>query len=113
MASATQTVITTSTDAALPPVLIAGKQIFATHYSSASLNLTALVPRPSASGAPYYFVVVNRSSIDSLGGFFGAITRRFVESRIRRDTPGVILSVKRRIEASPPRGYRSFLTAVC
>lgn len=104
VASATETIITTSADPNLPPVVIAGKQIYATHYSSASLNVTALVPRHGAGGAPYYFVVVNRSSIDALGGFFGAITRKIVESRIRRDTPDIVLSAKQRIESGPPKG---------
>lgn len=106
VASATQTIIQTSAsaDPATPVVLIAGKQIYATHYSSGSLNLVALVRRPAGSGTPYYLVVVNRSSIDAIGGFFGGIARKVIESRMKRDAPGVIATFRQRIESGPPRG---------
>ncbi len=110
VASATQTIIQTpaSADPAVPAVLIAGKQIYATHYSSGSLNLVALVRRPASTstltGAPYYIVVVNRSSIDAIGGLFGGIARKVIEGRMKRDAPGVIATFRQRIEAGPPRG---------
>ena len=104
VASATETVITTSNDPAQPAVLVAGKQIYATHYSSASLNLIALVRRPASSGPPCYLIVVNRSSIDSIGGLFGGITRRIIEGRMKRDAPGLLATFRQRIEAGPPRG---------
>jgi hypothetical protein len=101
---ATQTIIKTSADAASPAVAIAGKQIFATHYSSGSLNSTYLVRRPAASGPQHYLVLVSRSSIDAAGGFFGGIARKIIESRMRRDAPGLMLTFRQRIEAGPPRG---------
>lgn len=105
VASATQTIIerSASTDPSVPTVLIAGKQIYATHYSSGSLNLVALVRRPAASGPPYYLVAVNRSSIDAIGGLFGGIARKVIEGRMRRDAPGIIATLRQRIEAGPPR----------
>jgi len=102
VASATQTIITTSADPAGPVVAAAGKQIYATHYSSASLNMTSLVRRPGSGGAPYYLVVVNRTTIDAVGGMFGAITRRVIEGRMKRDAPGLVATFRRRIEAGPP-----------
>jgi hypothetical protein len=106
VASATQTIIATSPTAgpSAPEVLIAGKQIYATHYSSGSLNLVALVRRPASTGAPYYLVVVNRSSIDAIGGLFGGIARKVIEGRMKRDAPGLIATFRQRIEAGPPRG---------
>jgi hypothetical protein len=105
VASATQTIIAApaSPGPAAPLVLIAGKQIYATHYSSGSLNLVALVRRAGSVDAPYYLVVVNRSSIDAVGGFFGGIARKVIESRMKRDAPGLVTSTRQRIESGPPR----------
>jgi hypothetical protein len=103
VASATQTIITTSTEPGAPAVISAGKQIYATHYSSASLNLVALVHRPAPGSTPYYLVVVNRTTIDAVGGMLGPITRRVVEGRMKRDAPGLVATFRRRIEAGPPR----------
>jgi hypothetical protein len=82
-----------------PDVLVAGKQIFATHYTAASLNITSLVRQ----GGRGYLVVYNRSTTDTIGGIFGGITRRVIEGRIRREAAELIDSTKRRIEAGPPR----------
>jgi hypothetical protein len=103
VASATQTIITTATNSDGPVVLAAGKQIYASHYSSGSLNVIALVRRPVSSPTPFYLVVVNRSSIDAVGGIFGGITRRVIESRMKRDAPALIATFRQRIEAAPPR----------
>jgi hypothetical protein len=107
VASATQSIIATSIsdDPSAPAVLIAGKQIYATHYSSGSLNLVALVRRPASvtSGTPYYLVMVNRSSIDSLGGLFGGVERRLIEGLMRREGPDLVVTFRDRIEAGPPR----------
>jgi hypothetical protein len=101
--SATQTIIRTSDDPALPAVMIAGKQIFATHYSVASLNVTALVRRPGADGPPYYLAVINRTSVDAIEGLLGGFVRRSIESRVRRETPAMVVKLRDRIEAGPPR----------
>jgi hypothetical protein len=102
IASATHTSIVTAADPAHPAVLIAGKQIYATHYSSTSLNIVALVRRPEPGGAPYYLVVVNRSTIDAAGGLFGGVTRHVIETRTRRDAPALFTKLRRKIEAGPP-----------
>jgi hypothetical protein len=103
IASATQTIITTSTAPGAPAVVAAGKQIYATHYASASLNMTALVHRPEPAATPYYLVVVNRTTLDAVGGVFGPITRKIVEGRMKRDAPALVATFRRRIEAGPPR----------
>lgn len=101
--SATHTIITTSEDPSLPAVMIASKQIFATHYAIASLNVTALVRRPGADDAPDYLVVVNRTSVDAIEGLLGGFVRRSIENRVRRETPAMVVRLRDRIEAGPPR----------
>jgi hypothetical protein len=101
--TATHTGIVVRDGAQGPDVLVAGKQIFASHYTAASLNITSLV-RESGRG---YLIVYNRSTTDTIGGIFGGITRRVIEGRIRREAAELIESTKRRMEAGPPRGGTS------
>ena len=63
-----------------PQVLIASKQIYASHYFNASLALTALVTVPGASQGAY-LVSENRSRADGLEGPFGKIKRGVVEKK--------------------------------
>lgn len=63
-----------------PQVLIASKQIYASHYFNASLALTAFVTVPGASQGAY-LVSENRSRADGLEGPFGKIKRGVVEKK--------------------------------
>lgn len=63
-----------------PQVLIASKQIYASHYFNASLALTAFVAVPGASQGAY-LVSENRSRADGLQGPFGKIKRGVVEKK--------------------------------
>ncbi len=63
-----------------PQVLIASKQIYASHYFNASLALTAFVTVPGASQGAY-LVSENRSRADGLQGPFGKIKRGVVEKK--------------------------------
>ena len=63
-----------------PQVLIASKQIYASHYFNASLALTAFVTVPGASHGAY-LVSENRSRADGLEGPFGKIKRGVVEKK--------------------------------
>jgi hypothetical protein len=76
-------------------VLVAGKQIFATHYMDASLSLTALVDHESRR----YLTYVNRSETDALGGMFGWLKRAVVERRIRTEAASILTGVRRRVES--------------
>lgn len=78
-------------------VLIAGKQVFATHYMDASLSLTALVDYQGRR----YLTYVNRSETDALGGVFGWLKRTVVERRIRTEAASILAGVRRRVEARP------------
>lgn len=61
----------------------ASRQLYGSHYFDASLGITILLddsgPLPTGS----YLVYVNRSRLDALGGFFGALQRAIVRSRTR------------------------------
>lgn len=97
--SATEVVITEPSDSTGPLVIVAGKQVFATHYSLASLNITMLV---ADAGGNRYLVVVNRSSIDLLGGAFGGVVRRVLEKRVKSELDDIVDRVKKRMEAGNP-----------
>ena len=63
-----------------PQVLVASKQIYASHYFNASLALMAFVTVPGASQGAY-LVSENRSRADGLQGPFGKIKRGVVERK--------------------------------
>jgi hypothetical protein len=83
-----------------PEVLIAGKQILATHYMDASLGLTALVRGAQS----HYLVYLNRSDIDMLGGFWGGLIRVIVERRLRAEAPATLSGLRDRLESGDPPG---------
>ena len=61
-----------------PQVLVASNQIYANHYFTSSLALTAFVSVP---GANPYLVYENRSRTDGLVGPFSKIKRRIIENK--------------------------------
>jgi hypothetical protein len=91
-------------DAALPDVLVAGRQIFATHYMDGALALTVLLRNPA--GSHNYLTYLNRSQVDSLGGFSGAMVRWFVERRSRTEAARVLQGLRRRLESGEPGAVR-------
>jgi hypothetical protein len=82
-----------------PLALVAGRQIFATHYMNASLSITALV---AGAGTNYLFYV-NRTDVDVVSGFFGPMARRLIEGRIRSEAVTAITDLKRRLESGDPK----------
>ena len=85
-----------------PLVTVAGTQVFATHYYQGSLGLTYLV-----GGNPRYLVYVNRTELDVLGGFFSAIKRAILESRLRRDVARLITGLRGRLEGRSADGEKN------
>lgn len=81
----------------VPALIIAGTQVFASHYLTGGLSLTAVVAGPE--GAPNYLVYLNRLRVDALGGIAGGLKRAIVERRIRRSTGELITGLRRRLEA--------------
>ena len=87
-------------DRHLPAILVASKQIFASHYVNGALGLT-MVMRDTTKGVPY-LVYVNRSELDLLTGFFSAFTRSVLEGRLKRQAPQIIQGLRMRIESGAP-----------
>lgn len=86
------------TDAAgVPPVMVLGKQVLATHYFVGSLNLLALC---GTADGPRYLIAINRSRVDLMSGPFRGFIRGTIERRIRGAAPGVMADLKRRVEAT-------------
>jgi hypothetical protein len=80
--------------------IVAGKQIFATHYSQTSLGLTMALP--GGPGMPSYLVYVNRSAIDVLTGMMGTLARPIMERRLTRNAPAIVAGLRARLESGLP-----------
>jgi hypothetical protein len=93
-------IVRPASDHRLPAVLVAGKQIFATHYLEGGLGLT-MVLRDATSGTPY-LAYVNRSQVDLLRGFFGGFVRGVLEDRVERQAPLIVRGLRVRLESGNP-----------
>jgi hypothetical protein len=85
---------------AVPDALVAGAEIFASHYLNASLGITVITR--GAVGARRYLVYLNRSEIDGVGGLFGGIVRWFVERRLKSEAADVLTGLRQRLESGGP-----------
>jgi len=95
--SLTHVAIATPGSGALPEVLVASRQFYATHYLTGSLALTAIVG--GADGQPRYLTYLNRSRLDVLGGLFGGLARRVIQGRLRTEATDVVEDLRRRLES--------------
>jgi hypothetical protein len=86
---------------AFPDVLVAGRQVFATRYITASLGVTALVP---GERGVRYLVYVNRSQVDVLNRWFGGLVRWFAERRVQAEAAEVLRGLRMRLERGEPPG---------
>jgi hypothetical protein len=77
-------------------VLIASKQIYASHYFESSLAFTMMLPRE---GGGSYLLYLNRSRSDTLRGFFSGITRMFISGHVRDGAAKSLQLAKTRLEA--------------
>jgi hypothetical protein len=93
-------IVRASADPQLTAVLVAGKQIFATHYIEGGLGLTMTV-RDATTGTAY-LAYVNRSQVDFLRGWFGGFMRGMLEDRLEREAPQVIRDLRGRLESGTP-----------
>jgi len=78
-------------------VLIASKQLYATHYFESSLAFTMMLPREGGEGS--YLLYLNRSRSDTLRGFFSGITRLFISGHVRDGAAKSLQLAKDRLEA--------------
>ena len=92
--------------AAMPSAVVAGKQIFASHYMNGALGLT-MVLRGAAEEDTHYLVYLHRSQLDLLGGVFGFLKRSVLEGRISRDTPKILRALRSRLESGDPEANTS------
>jgi len=79
----------------LPEVLVAGREIFSTHYINASLGFTALMRGDP--GGSNYLVYLNRSDVDVLRGMFGGIVRWVMQRRLKAEAANVLQGLKARL----------------
>ena len=78
-------------------MLVAGKQVFATHYLNGALALTAVVGVQN--GTPRFLVYLNRSRVDILGGMLGWIKRTLVEERLESETGRIFQALTDRLRS--------------
>lgn len=96
-----------------PQILVATKQLYATHYFDSSLSLTLLTRTTDEEGrAATYLLYANRSRLDTLGGLFGGVRRRVIETQVLEGLRAVLQQTKSRTEAGPADAPASDLRAV-
>jgi hypothetical protein len=78
-------------------VLIASKQLYASHYFESSLAFTMMLPRDDGDGS--YLIYLNRSRSDTLRGFFSGITRLFISGHVRDGAAKSLQAARERLEA--------------
>jgi hypothetical protein len=79
-------------------LLIATRQIYASHYLEASLDLMALMDDPTTTGT--MLIYWNRSIADGLKGTFGGLIRAIAQRKVRDAAQGALLTMKERVEAA-------------
>lgn len=86
--------------AGVPDAIVVSRHVYANHYMTGSLAVTAVTGRRE--GSRGYLTYLNRSRVDVLGGFFGRITRLFIERRLRAEAAEVVEGLRTRLESLPP-----------
>lgn len=82
-------------------VLIASKQIYASHYFEASLGLTGLVDQIEGTSKPIsYLMYLNRSRTDTLKGMFSGIKRSLIGGRVLEGLEKSLNLNKQKVESS-------------
>ncbi len=80
-------------------VLIASKQIYASHYFNASLGLTALADEIEGSSKPIsYLMYLNRSRTDTLKGILSGMKRSIIGGRVREGLEKSLYLNKQKLE---------------
>jgi hypothetical protein len=84
--SVTHVAMIASRDPMVAEVVVAKRQVYASHYLLASVSLTAISTSPD--DAHRYLVYLNHSRSDVFDGLFGNFIRRIIERRLRAEGPG-------------------------
>ena len=82
--------------------VVAEKQIYASHYFEAALELTVCVKDAQRPG--FYIITVKGSKQAGLTGLKGSIVRKVAVDKARSSLERVLLSMKQRLESEPSRG---------
>jgi hypothetical protein len=98
--SVTHVNILRSPDPGMPDALVAGKEVFSTHYVNASLGLTAILRGGPEGGN--YLAYLNRSEVDVLDGAFGGLVRWFLQRRLKSEAADVLRALRGRLERGDP-----------
>jgi hypothetical protein len=78
-------------------VAVVSKMLYASHYFWTAIELRVLVPDP-ARGEGFWFVSVNRSRSDGLGGFVGTLIRGKVRGEAEKGMQAALTITKARME---------------
>jgi hypothetical protein len=95
--SVTQVAMLESPNPRARDALVARKQVYASHYITASLSLTAIGSAPD--GDARYLIYINHTRADVFDGLFGGLIRRMVEKRVRAEGPRALEHLRRRLES--------------
>lgn len=88
-----------------PEVLVASKQIYASHYFEASLGLTLLFPTTESDPTPgIYLAYLNRSRIDLLRRWYGGLLRGTLSGGVQKSMRANMIEVKRKMESEYTAG---------
>ncbi len=71
--------------------------LYASHYFWTAIELRVLIPDP-ARGEGFWFVNVNRSRSDGLGGFTGSLIRGKVRGEAEKGVQAALKITKMRLE---------------
>lgn len=86
-----------------PPVggvgAVATKQIYASHYSTASVGLTVLADRTTEKGPRTLVIYLNRTRVDIFEGLLGGLKRPVVRSRARSGAERMMAAMRTKLEA--------------
>lgn len=81
-------------------LIIASKQLYASHYFDSSLGISALLEEEPSDAEPgRYLVYLNRTRSLDLGGFFGGMKRSLVAGKVLEGMEQNLVYVRARLEA--------------
>ena len=96
--SVTHLALATGATAAPVTAAAVSRQLYASRYFDASVGLTLLLDARQDHSAATYVAYVNRSRIDALDGWFGAVKRALVRSRTRSGMEDALARMQHRLE---------------
>jgi hypothetical protein len=89
--------------APFPHVTVAARQVYASHYLTASLSLTTI--EECGDSAFHTLGYMRRIRTDAFEGTFGWLVRGIVERRIRSDGPAALDLLRRTLEGGDPPAH--------